>query len=105
MRVRLPQHETVPQQLEQNVIVAEEDESERQRVVPALGAQQRVQLIQHHARLDPDQQVQDPQRLVEEELLGEEDNIIIIIIIIIRATQLYQTCDPGAQNQAYGSLL
>ncbi len=69
-------------------------------MVPALGAQQRVQLIQHHARLDPDQQVQDPQRLVEEELLGEEDNIIII-----RATQLYQTCDPGAQNQAYGSLL
>ncbi len=100
MRVRLPQHETVPQQLEQNVIVAEEDESERQRVVPALGAQQRVQLIQHHARLDPDQQVQDPQRLVEEELLGEEDNNIII-----RATQLYQTCDPGAQNQACGSLL
>ncbi len=74
MRVRLPQHDAVPQQLEQNVIVAEEDEAERERVVPALRAQQRVQLIQHHARLDPDQQVQDPQRLVEQELDNNNNN-------------------------------
>lgn len=68
VRVRLAQHDPVPQQLEQHVIVAEEDEAERQRVVPALGAQQRVQLIQDHARLDPDEQVQDPQGLMEQEL-------------------------------------
>lgn len=68
VRVRLAQHDPVPQQLEQHVIVAEEDEAERQRVVPALGAQQRVQLVQDHARLDPDQQVQDPQWLMEQKL-------------------------------------
>lgn len=68
VRVRLAQHDPVPQELEQHVIVAEEDEAERQRVVPALGAQQRVQLIQDHARLDPDEQVQDPQWLMEQKL-------------------------------------
>lgn len=62
------QHDAVPEQLEEHVVVAEEDEAQRQRVVPALGAQQRVQLVQNHAGLDPDQQVQEPQRLVEQEL-------------------------------------
>ncbi len=57
----------------------------------------RVQLIQHHARLDPDQQVQDPQRLGKRNCSGEEDNNINI-----RSTQLYQTCDPGAQTRHTG---
>lgn len=42
-------------------------------MVPALGAQQGVELVQDHARLDPDQQVEDPQRLVEQKLRRGRD--------------------------------
>lgn len=37
-------------------------------MVPSLRAQQRVELVQNHAGLNPDEQVQNPQRLVEKEL-------------------------------------
>lgn len=66
--VGLPQHDAVSQQLEEHVVVARQHETQRQRVVPALGAQQRVELVENHAGHDADQQVQHPQRLVEQEL-------------------------------------
>lgn len=66
--VGFAQHNAVSQQFKEDIVVAAEDKAQRQGVVPALGAQQRVQLIQNHAGLDPDQQVQDPQRFVEEKL-------------------------------------
>lgn len=66
--VGFAQHDAVSQQLKKDIVVAAEDKAQRQSVVPALGAQQRVQLVQDHAGLDPDQQVQDPQRFVEKKL-------------------------------------
>lgn len=66
--VGLSQHDPVPEQFEQDVVVTGEDEAQRQSVVPALGPQQRVQLIQDHTGLYPDQQVQDPQRLMEQKI-------------------------------------
>lgn len=37
-------------------------------MVPALGAHQGVELVEDHAALDPDEQVEDPQRLMEKKL-------------------------------------
>ena len=45
-------------------------------MVPALGAQQGVQLVQHHGGLDPDQQVEYPEGFVEQELAEEREREI-----------------------------
>lgn len=66
--VGLPQNDPVPEQFEKDVVVTEEDEAQGQSVVPAFGPQQRVELVQDHAGLDPDQQVQDPQRFMEQNI-------------------------------------
>lgn len=66
--VGLSQNDPVPEQFEQDVVVTEENETQRQSVIPALRPQQRVQLIKDHTGLYPDQQVQDPQWLMEQKI-------------------------------------
>ena len=52
--VGLAQHDAVPEQLEEDVVVTEQDEAQGQGVVPAVRAEQGVQLVQDYAGLDPD---------------------------------------------------
>lgn len=52
--VGLAQHDAVPEQLEEDVVVTEQDEAQGQGVIPALRAEQGVQLVQDYTRLDPD---------------------------------------------------
>lgn len=66
--IGLSQHDAVPKQLEEDIIVAEKNEAKRQCVVPALRAHKGVELVQDHTGLDPYQQVENPQWLMKKKI-------------------------------------
>lgn len=66
--VGFAQHDAVSQKFKKDIVVAAEYQAQGQGVVPSFRAQEWVQLVQDHTGLNPDEQVQNPQRLVEKEL-------------------------------------
>lgn len=60
VRVRLPQDYPVSEELEESVVVAEEDQSQRYRLMPLLRAYQGVELVEYHSAFQDDQYVQYP---------------------------------------------
>lgn len=57
VRVRLSQDYSVSEKLEEGVVVAEEDQSQRYRLVPLFGAYQRVQLVEYNGTFQDDEYV------------------------------------------------
>lgn len=68
--IRLSQDDPVSEELEESVVVAEEDQSQRYGLMPLLRTDQGVELVEDHGAFQDDQYVQYPQGLVEKELGG-----------------------------------
>lgn len=58
--VGLSQDDPVPEELEEGVVVAEEDQSQRYGLMPLLRADQGVELVEYHSAFQDHQDVQYP---------------------------------------------
>lgn len=60
VRVRLSEDYSVSEELEEGVVVAEQDQSQRYRLMPLFWTYQRVELVEYHGTFQDDEYVQYP---------------------------------------------